>query len=88
MDAFLWLLFGKDSTDRKEMDLQTLLTLHSYATHLWEARTDLRSIQELLGHKSSKATEIYTHIGNHFFRSIDCPPETLNFQDCLLYLGF
>jgi len=66
----------------EETGIQRQVTLHwlrhSYATHLLEAGTDLRYIQELLGHKSSRTTEIYTHVSNNSLQKIKSPFDDLD----------
>ncbi len=50
---------------------------HSFATHFLESGVNLRYIQEILGHKSSKTTEIYTHVSKTNIASIGNPLDVL-----------
>ncbi len=59
------------SNIKKDVSVHTLR--HSFVTHLLEAGTDIRYIQELLGHSSSKTTEIYTHVSKNSIRKIRSP---------------
>ncbi len=51
---------------------------HSFATHLLEDGVDLRYIQVLMGHYSSKTTEIYTQVATNMIKTIKSPIDSLH----------
>ena len=65
----------KNTGIAKKVTLHTLR--HSFATHLLENGTDIKYIQELLGHSSPKTTMIYTHVTQTSLRNIKNPFDEL-----------
>ena len=65
----------------KRAGIQKAITLHSlrhsFATHLRENGTDIRYIQNLLGHSSPKTTMIYTHVSEQSIQKIKNPFDLL-----------
>ncbi|MBN1971174.1 MAG: tyrosine-type recombinase/integrase, partial [Candidatus Delongbacteria bacterium] len=61
---------------KKDVGIHSLR--HSYATHLHENGLDIRYIQELLGHRSTRTTEIYTHVSRKDLFKIKSPIEDID----------
>jgi integrase/recombinase XerD len=64
--------------NKKDVGVHSLR--HSYATHLHENGLDIRYIQELLGHKSTRTTEIYTHVSRRNLFAIRSPIEDMDIE--------
>jgi len=65
----------KDAGILKDVSIHSLR--HAFATHLLESGIELRTIQKLLGHRSTKTTQIYTHLSRTKLLKISSPLDGL-----------
>jgi site-specific recombinase XerD len=65
----------REAGDIKPATCHTLR--HSFATHLLMSGYDIRTVQEILGHKSVQTTMIYTHVLNRGGRGVQSPIDRL-----------
>lgn len=68
-----WLFPGGKKIAFLQKDVSVHTLRYSFAIHLLESGTDIRYIQELLGHISSKTTEKYMHVSKNTIRKIRSP---------------
>ncbi len=78
--TFLHLIYSKANPNPHSFGKPVSLHLlrYSFATYLLESGTDLRYTQEILGHKSSKTTEIYTHVSTKELQKNKLPLDDLD----------
>lgn len=75
----------KDASITKNVTVHSLR--HSFATHLLEKGTDIRTIQRLLGHRSLSSTQGYTHVAKNYVNQAGSPLDTLDGLEALLPLA-